>query len=516
MRGVDGTEARVVAPADGAGIETIAEPGRFTVRTARHVGIDKSAFVGIKIGTRGFGMPLRLRVTGTVEVDVPRDARVVVTSAAGDVAVRDVLGGVTLKTAPGDISVKRAAGSITAEAASGDVSVAAVEPVSLDVRAVSGDVRARAPRFDRVTIETVSGDVELAGMFAPGEQHAVSTVSGDVELALVGRAHPRRAHGLRQRRMRAPRPPRRRRPEATARHRRRGRAARGAHDVGRCRGPRRQGRRRRRERARRTRMANARFGFPPVPPPPSMLPAASGPARSPAPRSARRLDALRSCRGGDPGRPARAGHRGHGAGDRGARRRADPETLTVLEALARGEIDVAEAERRLAGTAGTPRRRRADGGRPRWVTRSTTSFASWPTAASVPTRRPRSSTRWPRRERPPAVRARAPSRRATPAGPPGIGGRAARDASRGTRFAAFASASATAGPPRRLRVQVRDGGRTVIDLQLPGVLAELAGAVPGIPADYVDRVREALRTGVRGPIVDVTDEDGSGVTITID
>ncbi len=72
------------------------------------------------------------------------------------------------------------------------------------------------------------------------------------------------------------------------------------------------------------------------------------------------------------------------------------------------------------------------------------------------------------------------------------------------------------GPPRRLRVQVRDGGRTVIDLQLPGVLAELAGAVPGIPADYVDRVREALRTGVRGPIVDVVDEDGSGVTITID
>jgi hypothetical protein len=72
------------------------------------------------------------------------------------------------------------------------------------------------------------------------------------------------------------------------------------------------------------------------------------------------------------------------------------------------------------------------------------------------------------------------------------------------------------GPPRRLRVQVRDGGRAVVDLQLPGLLAELAGAVPGIPADYADRVREAIRTGLRGPIVDVTDEDGSGVTITLD
>jgi len=90
---------------------------------------------------------------------------------------------------------------------------------------------------------------------------------------------------------------------------------------------------------------------------------------------------------------------------------------------------------------------------------------------------------------------------------------AARDAAPGARGARPA---APPGPPRRLRVQVRDGGRAVVDLQLPGILAELAGAVPGIPAAYADRVREAIRTGLRGPIVDVTDEDGSGVTITID
>ena len=96
-------------------------------------------------------------------------------------------------------------------------------------------------------------------------------------------------------------------------------------------------------------------------------------------------------------------------------------------------------------------------------------------------------------------------------------GRAARDAGRAARDApGTARHGPPVGPPRRLRVQVRDGGRTVVDLQLPGVLAELAGAVPGIPSDYVDRVREALRTGLRGPIVDVIDEDGSGVTITLD
>ena len=39
---------------------------------------------------------------------------------------------------------------------------------------------------------------------------------------------------------------------------------------------------------------------------------------------------------------------------------------------------------------------------------------------------------------------------------------------------------------------------------------------PGIPAAYADRVREAIRTGLRGPIIDVVDDDGSGVTITLD
>jgi hypothetical protein len=95
--------------------------------------------------------------------------------------------------------------------------------------------------------------------------------------------------------------------------------------------------------------------------------------------------------------------------------------------------------------------------------------------------------------------------------------RVAGEAARGDRAAGRdAGAPAPPGPPRRLRVQVRDDGRTVVDLQLPGILAELAGAVPGIPAAYADRVREAIRTGLRGPIIDVIDDDGSGVTITLD
>jgi hypothetical protein len=113
--------------------------------------------------------------------------------------------------------------------------------------------------------------------------------------------------------------------------------------------------------------------------------------------------------------------------------------------------------------------------------------------------------------------ARGPADRARAAGEAARAASEAAGAARGARGTGQdASAPPPPGPPRRLRVQVRDGGRTTVDLQLPGVLAELAGAVPGIPAVYADRVREAIRTGLRGSIIDVIDDDGSGVTISLD
>ena len=98
---------------------------------------------------------------------------------------------------------------------------------------------------------------------------------------------------------------------------------------------------------------------------------------------------------------------------------------------------------------------------------------------------------------------------------PGNPGRRAGTAATGATGAGPAGPTATAAPVR-IRVQVRENGRVVVDLKVPGVLAGLAGWLPGIPSGYADRVREALRTGLRGPIVDIRDEDDSGLTITID
>lgn len=179
IRGVDGTEARIVSPADGAGLETVAEAGRFDIRTARAA---RYATFGLRIGGHGIGMT----IAGSIEIEVPRDARVEIRSAAGDVSVRDVRGGSSVKSAGGDVSLKRVAGPIVVGVASGDVLVEANAPIALEVHSIAGDVRVRAPLVDRLAAETVSGDVHVTGTLAPGVGHAISTLSGEIDLSIAG------------------------------------------------------------------------------------------------------------------------------------------------------------------------------------------------------------------------------------------------------------------------------------------------------------------------------------------
>jgi hypothetical protein len=72
------------------------------------------------------------------------------------------------------------------------------------------------------------------------------------------------------------------------------------------------------------------------------------------------------------------------------------------------------------------------------------------------------------------------------------------------------------GPARAIRVQVRDAGRTVVNLRIPLSLGRVAlTQVPGISEATSDRIREAIKAGIRGPILEV--EDGAdGVRISIE
>jgi hypothetical protein len=70
---------------------------------------------------------------------------------------------------------------------------------------------------------------------------------------------------------------------------------------------------------------------------------------------------------------------------------------------------------------------------------------------------------------------------------------------------------------RKLRIRITERGRQVVNLNIPLGFVDVAlGAVPGISEEQTVRIREAIRGGQVGPIVDVEDEDGDTVLITVE
>jgi hypothetical protein len=182
VRGVDGTVVRLVAPAtDHPVIEVAAGPGRYAVRLGQPI---RARVFGFRLGSRGiFGLEAG---GGTLELEVPRDARLEISATSGDVSVRDVSGSVAVRTLSGDVSIRGGGGDLRMEATSGNLRAVTEAPIAVTVRTISGDVEIDSPRTERTGITTVSGDVEIASTFAPGGDHVVTTTSGDVELAVQG------------------------------------------------------------------------------------------------------------------------------------------------------------------------------------------------------------------------------------------------------------------------------------------------------------------------------------------
>jgi hypothetical protein len=62
--------------------------------------------------------------------------------------------------------------------------------------------------------------------------------------------------------------------------------------------------------------------------------------------------------------------------------------------------------------------------------------------------------------------------------------------------------------PSSIRIEIQEAGRRVVDLRLPIAVGRLAlDRVPGLSGDQVERVRDAMRSGVRGPVVVIEDGD---------
>jgi hypothetical protein len=76
----------------------------------------------------------------------------------------------------------------------------------------------------------------------------------------------------------------------------------------------------------------------------------------------------------------------------------------------------------------------------------------------------------------------------------------------------------TSGRGRRVRIQITERGKRVIDVRVPLAFAAMAAKmVPGIPESYAAMIRQAVETDAIGPIVDLAeDEDGDAVLISIE
>lgn len=70
---------------------------------------------------------------------------------------------------------------------------------------------------------------------------------------------------------------------------------------------------------------------------------------------------------------------------------------------------------------------------------------------------------------------------------------------------------------RQLRIRVTEHGRQVVNLRIPiGFVDAALQFVPGLAGDQSQRIRDAVRAGATGPILDIEEPDGSGVLISVD
>lgn len=66
-----------------------------------------------------------------------------------------------------------------------------------------------------------------------------------------------------------------------------------------------------------------------------------------------------------------------------------------------------------------------------------------------------------------------------------------------------------------LRIEVSEAGRRVVNLRVPLNIAGLATTfMPGLSEQHGDTIRQAIASGVRGPILDIGSADGDRVLIT--
>lgn len=121
-----------------------------------------------------------------IAVDLPRSATIVVETTSADVCSDGLLGDQRYRTVSGDLTLSEVSGRIAIEAVSGDVKVTAIGETDVALRTVSGDVELRAGTLRSLRSTTTSGDLKVAGRLLGAGPFSVETVSGDALIAPAG------------------------------------------------------------------------------------------------------------------------------------------------------------------------------------------------------------------------------------------------------------------------------------------------------------------------------------------
>ena len=140
----------------------------------------------------GLGSLVRLfvgsgQIDTRVEVDAPRRCDLRFEGVSADVTATGFGGAQEYRTVSGDLVLDGITGDVRIKGVSSDISLRAEDTLtSLEINTVSGDVSAIAPSIDQLRVTTVSGDIELEGILGDGPQHRIETVSGDFSMGATG------------------------------------------------------------------------------------------------------------------------------------------------------------------------------------------------------------------------------------------------------------------------------------------------------------------------------------------
>ena len=137
--------------------------------------------VGPRSMRRGHG-----RRAPELEIEVPRRATLVLEAASGDVEANGLLGDQRYRTASGDVVLRAVSGRLSIEVVSGDIDLTAIGDADVTARSVSGDIELRAACLSGLQLTSTSGDLKVAGQLVGPGPFAIETVSGDGLLAPAG------------------------------------------------------------------------------------------------------------------------------------------------------------------------------------------------------------------------------------------------------------------------------------------------------------------------------------------